>query len=84
MLILAIDIGGGTQDILLFDSLKTVENCVKMVMPSPTIALSQKIRAATTKKRSLLFTGVNMGNNANITYLFKWKYPGHLAPPYHL
>lgn len=61
MLILAIDIGGGTQDILLFDSLKTVENCVKMVMPSPTIALSQKIRAATTNKRPLLFTGVNMG-----------------------
>jgi len=61
MLILAIDIGGGTQDILLFDSFKTVENCVKMVMPSPTIALSQKIRTATTKKRSLLFTGVNMG-----------------------
>jgi len=61
MQILAIDIGGGTQDILLFDSLKTVENCVKMVMPSPTIALSTKIRAATANKRPLLFTGVNMG-----------------------
>jgi uncharacterized protein (DUF1786 family) len=33
-----------------------------MVMPSPAIALSTKIRAATTKKRPLLFTGVNMGS----------------------
>ncbi|MFC1950875.1 DUF1786 domain-containing protein [Chloroflexota bacterium] len=61
MLILAIDIGGGTQDILLFDSTKTVENCVKMVMPSPTVALATNIRAATVDKRPLLFTGVNMG-----------------------
>ncbi|MBT3363312.1 MAG: DUF1786 domain-containing protein [Chloroflexi bacterium] len=61
MLILAIDIGGGTQDILLFDSLKTVENCVKMVMPSPAIALSQKVMSATARKRPILFTGVNMG-----------------------
>jgi uncharacterized protein (DUF1786 family) len=61
MLILAIDIGGGTQDILLFDSLKTVENCVKMVMPSPTIALATKIRTSTVKKRPILLTGVNMG-----------------------
>jgi uncharacterized protein (DUF1786 family) len=61
MLILAVDIGGGTQDILLFDSLKTMENCVKMVMPSPTIALATKIRATTRSKRPILFTGVNMG-----------------------
>jgi uncharacterized protein (DUF1786 family) len=61
MLILAIDIGGGTQDILLFDSTKAVENCVKMVMPSPTVSLSAGIKAATAARRPLLFTGVNMG-----------------------
>jgi len=33
MRILAVDIGTGTQDILLFDSSKRVENCVKMIMP---------------------------------------------------
>ena len=34
MRILAIDMGTGTQDILLFDSDKPVENNVKMVLPS--------------------------------------------------
>lgn len=61
MRILATDIGAVTQDILLFDSSLAVENCVKMVMPSPTVALAQKIEAATVARRSLLFTGVNMG-----------------------
>jgi len=61
MRLLALDIGGLTQDILLFDTSQTVENCIKMVMPSPTITLTNKIVAATRAKRSLLFTGVNMG-----------------------
>jgi len=41
MRLLAVDIGTGTQDILVFDSSKLVENCVKMIMPSakPIIAL---------------------------------------------
>lgn len=61
MRLLALDIGGLTQDILLFDTSQAVENCVKLVMPSPTIILARKIRTATEAKRSLLFTGVNMG-----------------------
>lgn len=61
MRLLAWDIGGLTQDILLFDTSETVANCVKMVMPSPTITLANKISAATEAKRSLFFTGVNMG-----------------------
>ena len=36
MRILAIDMGTGTQDILLFDSKGPVENSLKMVMPSAT------------------------------------------------
>ena len=36
MQILAIDVGTGTQDILLFDTEKEPENALKMVMPSPT------------------------------------------------
>lgn len=65
MRLLALDIGGLTQDILLFDTSQTVENCVKMVMPSPTITLANKIVAATEAKRSLFFTGVNMGGGAS-------------------
>ena len=40
MKILAIDMGTGTQDILLFDSAGPVENSVKMVMPSDTVTMS--------------------------------------------
>ncbi len=61
MRLLAIDIGGLTQDILLFDTFRTIENCIKMVMPSPSAILAQKIAAATKAKRPLLLTGVNMG-----------------------
>ena len=61
MRLLALDIGGLTQDILLFDTSQTLENCIKMVMPSPTVTVANKIIAATRAKRSLLFTGVNMG-----------------------
>jgi len=49
MLILAADIGTGTQDILLFDSEKKVENSLLMVMPAPTQVTAEKVRKATTK-----------------------------------
>lgn len=61
MRILAVDIGGLTQDILVFDTAQTVENCVKMVMPSPTFNLARKIREATLARRPIFFAGVNMG-----------------------
>ena len=61
MRILAVDIGGLTQDILIFDTSQTLENCVKMIMPSPSIRLAQKIRRATETKRSVYLNGVNMG-----------------------
>ena len=61
MQILTVDIGTGTQDILLFDSERTPENCLKLVVPSPTLLLSQSVRAATTAGRPLLITGVLMG-----------------------
>jgi uncharacterized protein (DUF1786 family) len=61
MRILALDIGTGTQDILLFDSSKTVENCVKMVMPAPTVIAGERIRRATKAGKPLALTGVNMG-----------------------
>ena len=44
MKILAVDIGVGTQDILLYDSDDTIENSFKMVMPSPTRIIAGKIR----------------------------------------
>lgn len=61
MRILAVDVGTGTQDVLLFDTEKEPENALKMVMPSPTALLAQAIRAATQAGEELLLTGVTMG-----------------------
>ena len=61
MRILAIDMGTGTQDILLFDSSGPVENSIKMVMPSATQIAAGRIRRATAAKRSVLLTGVTQG-----------------------
>lgn len=59
--ILAIDVGTGTQDILLFESGKTIENCFKMVMPSPTVIIADRIKRATEGGRPIVLTGVTMG-----------------------
>src|SRR5207253_973558 len=59
--ILAVDVGTGTQDILLFESGKTIENCFKMVMPSPTVIIADRIRRATERGQPIVLTGVTMG-----------------------
>ena len=61
MQILAVDVGTGTQDILLFDSARSPENCLKLVMPSPTMLVASAIRQATAAAHTLLLTGVTMG-----------------------
>jgi uncharacterized protein (DUF1786 family) len=61
MRILAIDMGTGTQDILLFDTSGAVENSIKMVMPSATTIAAQRIKAATAAQRAVLLTGVIQG-----------------------
>jgi len=57
MRILAIDVGTGTQDILLFDSAQHIENSVKLVMPSPTEIAARRIRRATASGRSVALVG---------------------------
>ncbi|HEY63905.1 MAG TPA: DUF1786 domain-containing protein [Caldilineae bacterium] len=61
MQILAVDVGTGTQDILLFDTGRDPENYLKMVMPSPTLSVARQIREATAQRRPVLLTGVTMG-----------------------
>ena len=61
MRILALDIGTGTQDILLFDSNKAVENSVQLVMPAPTVIAAERIKACTAASKPLILTGTNMG-----------------------
>jgi uncharacterized protein (DUF1786 family) len=59
--ILTVDVGTGTQDVLLFDSERELENCFKLVMPSPTVVVADRIRAATAARKRLVLQGVTMG-----------------------
>jgi uncharacterized protein (DUF1786 family) len=59
--ILAIDVGSGTQDILLYEEGKPMENCVQMVLPSPTRLVAQKIAAATDQGKNIFLSGNTMG-----------------------
>lgn len=61
MRILAVDVGTGTQDIVLFDSSQPVENALQMVMPSPTQIAAGRIRRATAAGRPVALTGVIAG-----------------------
>ncbi len=62
--ILAIDVGGITQDILIYDSAEVMENCVQLIMPSRTVMLSKRITKATEAARSIFLTGNLMGGGA--------------------
>jgi uncharacterized protein (DUF1786 family) len=61
MLVLAVDVGTGTQDILLYDSEKEVENSLIMVMPAPTQVIAEKVRKATREGKAIVFSGNIMG-----------------------
>ncbi len=61
MRFLAIDVGMGTQDIFLYDSRSNIENCVKMVLPSQTQIVAERIRSATKLKKDIVLTGETMG-----------------------
>ncbi len=63
--ILAIDVGAGTQDILLYDSSKSPENCFKMVLPSQTQIVGQRIRQATRREAPIHLSGTLMGGGAS-------------------
>ena len=58
MRILAIDVGTGTQDIMIYDSEKELENSIKLVLPSPHLYISQQIREI---ENDIYFQGEIMG-----------------------
>lgn len=65
MKILALDIGAGTEDVLLYDDRKkSIENCVKIVLPSPSQVLAAKIREATRLYKDLFVKGDIIGGGA--------------------
>jgi uncharacterized protein (DUF1786 family) len=59
--ILAIDVGTGTQDILLFDSDQPIANSVKLIMPSPTEIAARRVRQATADGQPIVFIGTIQG-----------------------
>ena len=61
MKILTIDVGTGTQDIYLYDSRIDLENGFKLVVPSPTMIVHRRLKAATRRGEAVLLTGVTMG-----------------------
>ena len=73
MRILAVDVGTGTQDILLFDSTQPVENCVQMIMPSPTVLAAERVRRATAERRPIFLSGVTAGGGPS-----HWAVEDHL------
>lgn len=77
MRILAIDIGTGTQDILLFDTSIEVENCLQLVMPSPTVLVANQIKDATSHRTPVLLTGSIMGGGPSA-----WAAEGHVRAGY--
>jgi len=65
MKILAIDIGAGTEDLLLYNSvLENIENCIKMVLPSPSQVFAAKVRTATCQGNDLFVKGDTIGGGA--------------------
>jgi uncharacterized protein (DUF1786 family) len=59
--ILAIDIGTGTQDILILEAGQEIENAIQLILPSPTVLVARRIEEATRQRQPLLLTGVTMG-----------------------
>lgn len=61
MQILAVDVGTGTQDILLYDTRLDIENGYKVIAPSPTMIVHRRLEQATRLGEAILLTGTIMG-----------------------
>ena len=61
MKILTVDIGTGTQDILLYDSNLDLENGFKLVLPSPTMMVHRRLKQSLHLRTPILLTGHQMG-----------------------
>ena len=89
MKILTVDIGTGTQDILLYDSNLDIENGFKLVLPSPTMMIHRRLKQTlqtsgnTGSKPQILFTGHQMGGGPSawaIEELAKAGFPVYMTP----
>src|SRR5688500_11067544 len=63
--ILAIDVGAGTQDVLLYDPAREPENSLKLVLPSQTQIVGARVRETTAAGLPIHLRGVLMGGGAS-------------------
>ena len=59
--VLAVDIGLGTQDILLYDSQRELENCSRLILPSPTRILASRLERSAAEAGELFISGHTVG-----------------------
>jgi uncharacterized protein (DUF1786 family) len=59
--LLAVDVGGGTQDLLLWEPGQPVENAVKLVLPAPTHIMARRLARHTARREAVFLTGALMG-----------------------
>ena len=62
--LMAVDVGGGTQDIFIWEPGQTVENGVKLVLPAPTQVLARRIKRLTAQGQPIFLQGRVMGGGA--------------------
>ncbi|NPV62056.1 MAG: DUF1786 domain-containing protein [Methanotrichaceae archaeon] len=71
MPLLAIDVGAGTQDLLLFQEDVALEGSIKLVLPSPTVIVAGRIERARARGRDIFLQGPTMGGGAS-TAAIRW------------
>src|SRR4030042_2263452 len=62
--LMAVDVGGGTQDIFIWEPGQTVENGVKLVLPAPTQVMARRVRRLTNQGQPISLQGRVMGGGA--------------------
>jgi uncharacterized protein (DUF1786 family) len=75
--ILAIDVGAGTQDILLWEDGQPMENNVKLVLPSWTTVLARQVKQATQEGRPVFLTGNLMGGGPLVSAMKRHMQAGY-------
>jgi uncharacterized protein (DUF1786 family) len=65
MPLLAVDVGAGTQDILLYREHIPLEGSTKMVLPSPTVLVAGRIDRAKSRRLDVFLQGPTMGGGSS-------------------
>lgn len=70
--ILLLDVGKGTQDILLYSPNQPIENSIKMVLPSPNVITGMAIEKAAAQGKAVHLEGPVMGGGKNTQIIKQW------------